>query len=154
MKQLLIITAAIVLAVTVWILYSQDYITNTKQSNQNTTMDNEYTTTNSGLQYKVINQTEEGAQPSGPTARVEVHYEGRLTDGTIFDSSRQRGETITFGLNQVIAGWSEGVQLMTEGDTYEFYIPANLAYGAQGVPGVIPPNSDLVFEVELIQVID
>lgn len=117
------------------------------------TMSN-YTTTDSGLQYKILQETEGGARPSGPTTQVEVHYEGRLADGSIFDSSRERGQTITFGLNQVIAGWSEGVQLMSEGDTYEFNIPAKLAYGTTGVPGVIPPNSDLVFEVELIRVIN
>ncbi len=109
------------------------------------------TVTASGLQYRVITQGA-GARPASGDSEVEVHYEGRLIDGTIFDSSYQRGESITFFLNQVIPGWTEGVQLMPTGSTYELYIPSNLGYGARGIPGVIPPGATLIFKVELIRV--
>lgn len=107
--------------------------------------------TESGLQYKVI---EEGTGAS-PTAEstVEVHYEGTLIDGTKFDSSYDRGETIEFPLKGVIPGWTEGVQLMKEGSTFMFYIPSQLGYGANPRPGgPIKPNSTLIFKVELISV--
>lgn len=106
--------------------------------------------TSSGLRYIVLEEGT-GKQPAA-TSNVKVHYEGKLVDGTIFDSSIQRGQPIDFGLNQVIPGWTEGVQLMKEGAKYRFYIPYNLAYGERGYPGVIPPKSDLIFEVELIKV--
>lgn len=96
-------------------------------------------TTASGLQYRVITQGA-GARPADGNAEVEVHYEGRLINGKVFDSSFQRGEPITFFLSQVIPGWTEGVQLMPVGSTYEFYIPSDLGYGSRGVPGVIPPQ--------------
>jgi FKBP-type peptidyl-prolyl cis-trans isomerase len=108
-------------------------------------------TTSSGLQYKVLTQGT-GPRPASPNSEVEVHYEGRLVDGTVFDSSYKRGESITFFLNQVIPGWTEGVQLMPTGSTYEFYIPPELGYGTRGVSGVIPPNAPLIFKVELIKV--
>ncbi|MBL4801263.1 MAG: FKBP-type peptidyl-prolyl cis-trans isomerase [Emcibacter sp.] len=108
------------------------------------------TTTESGLQYKVLLEGN-GKSPSA-TDRVTVHYEGTLIDGTKFDSSYDRGEPIDFGLNQVIRGWTEGVQLMKEGSKYKFFIPSDLAYGAQGSPGAIPPNAALIFTVELIRV--
>lgn len=107
--------------------------------------------TASGLQYKVLKEGE-GAQPSAED-EVTVHYTGKLLNGTVFDSSVNRGEPATFPLNRVIPGWTEGVQLMKEGAKYEFYIPSDLAYGAQGIPNVIPPHSTLVFEVELIKVV-
>ncbi len=107
--------------------------------------------TSSGLQYK-IDRDAEGAKPTSSDAEVEVHYKGMLIDGTVFDSSYDRGEPLTFFLNQVIAGWSEGVQLMPEGSKFTFYIPSELGYGARGVPGVIPANATLVFEVELLKV--
>ena len=108
-----------------------------------------YTTTASGLKYKVLKKGN-GKKPKA-TDVVLVNYEGKLLDGTVFDSSYQRGEPISFPLNRVIPGWTEGVQLMNEGSTYEFYIPYNLAYGERGA-GPIPPKSDLIFKVELIEV--
>ena len=107
-------------------------------------------TTESGLQYQVI-VAAEGAKPIA-TDNVKVHYEGFLLDGTKFDSSVDRGEPIVFQLNQVIAGWTEGVQLMSEGAKYKFFIPYNLAYGEQGAGGVIPPYATLIFEVELFEI--
>ena len=106
--------------------------------------------TESGLQYRVI-EVGDGASPEA-TDRVTVHYRGTLIDGTEFDSSHARGEPATFALNQVIPGWTEGVQLMQEGAVYEFFIPGDLAYGSEGRPGPIGPNSTLIFEVELIEV--
>lgn len=106
-------------------------------------------TTPSGLQYKVL-QEGQGEKPS-KHGEVEVHYRGTLIDGTEFDSS-YGGEPISFLLNQVIPGWSEGVQLMSPDAKYEFYIPFELAYGPQGIPGVIPQYATLIFEVELLKV--
>ncbi len=106
--------------------------------------------TPSGLQYRVIKEGN-GAQPTA-TDEVTVHYTGKLLDGTVFDSSINRGEPATFPLNRVIPGWTEGVQLMKEGAKYEFYIPSDLAYGPNGVPNAIPPHATLIFEVELISV--
>ena len=106
--------------------------------------------TASGLQY-VVEKEGEGAQPTAED-EVTVHYTGKLTDGTVFDSSVNRGEPATFPLNRVIPGWTEGVQLMKEGAKYTFFIPSDLAYGPQGIPNVIPPHSTLIFEVELIKV--
>lgn len=107
-------------------------------------------TTASGLQYEVKKQGT-GKQPTAESL-VRVHYTGKLTDGKVFDSSVERGEPVEFQLNQVIPGWTEGLQLMSEGAKYTFYIPANLGYGENGVPGTIPPNSTLVFDVELLEV--
>ena len=107
-------------------------------------------TTPSGLQYKVL-KAGTGRSPSA-TDRVEVHYRGTLINGEEFDSSYKRNEPITFPLNGVIKGWTEGVQLMKEGAEYEFYIPPELGYGSSGM-GSIPPNSVLIFKVELIKVL-
>lgn len=114
------------------------------------TADGDYTVTASGLKYKVLKEGT-GKSPKA-TDIVEVNYEGKLIDGTVFDSSYARGQSATFPLNQVIAGWTEGVQLMKEGAVYEFYIPYQLAYGERGAGGMIPPKSDLIFKVELIKV--
>lgn len=108
-------------------------------------------TTASGLQYKV-NKAGTGKTPRS-TDTVTVTYEGRLLDGTVFDSTEKHGgEPAQFPLNQVIPGWTEGLMLMKEGGNYTFYIPAELAYGEQGVQGAIPPNSTLIFNVKLIKV--
>ena len=104
----------------------------------------------SGLQYTVLTEGT-GAQPKA-TDQVKCHYEGRLIDETVFDSSYQRGEPAVFPLNGVIAGWTEGVQLMKEGAKYRFFIPYNLAYGERGAGNSIPPYAALVFDVELIKV--
>jgi FKBP-type peptidyl-prolyl cis-trans isomerase FklB len=107
-------------------------------------------TTQSGLQYLVLTAGK-GKQPKA-TSEVKVHYEGRLINGTVFDSSIDRGEPLTFPLDKVIAGWTEGVQLMQEGAKYRFFIPTKLAYGETGA-GNIPPNSTLIFDVELLEVV-
>ena len=111
----------------------------------------EVTTTASGLQYEVL-QEGNGQRPSGATSRVTVHYEGKLINGQIFDSSYKRNQPATFGLNQVITGWTEGVQLMPQGSKYRFFIPPDLGYGSRGA-GSIPPNSTLIFDVELLEAI-
>ena len=107
-------------------------------------------TTASGLKYIVLQQGL-GKKPV-PTSNVKVHYVGNLVNGTEFDSSVKRGEPIDFNLNQVIPGWTEGLQLMPEGSKYKFYIPYNLAYGERAMGNVIPSKSDLIFEVELIKI--
>ena len=107
--------------------------------------------TASGLQYKVLQAgAEQGAHPSSHD-RVRVHYHGMLIDGTVFDSSVERGEPIVFGLNQVIKGWTEGLQLMTVGEKTRLFIPPQLAYGNRGA-GAIPPGSTLIFDVELLAI--
>ena len=105
----------------------------------------------SGLQYQVLKE----GNGKKPTAKdtVKCHYEGFLIDGTVFDSSVQRGEPAVFGLQQVIAGWTEGLQLMQEGAKYRFFIPYRLAYGEGGAGQMIPPFATLIFDVELIQVV-
>ena len=107
--------------------------------------------TKSGLQYEVLTEGT-GNQPKA-TDTVRCHYEGRLLDGTIFDSSYKRNAPADFGLQQVIAGWTEGVQLMAEGAKYRFYIPYMLAYGEGGAGAMIPPFATLIFDVELIKVL-
>jgi FKBP-type peptidyl-prolyl cis-trans isomerase FkpA len=109
-------------------------------------------TTESGLQYEIINETD-GANPEAYDT-VRVNYEGTLIDGTIFDSSFERGEPVEFPLDQVIPGWTEGIQLMSPGSRYKFYIPPELGYGDQPVGGIIPANSVLIFDVELLDILD
>lgn len=105
----------------------------------------------SGLQYEVINEGT-GKKPKA-TDQVRCHYEGTLIDGTLFDSSIKRGQPAVFGVNQVIQGWVEALQLMTEGSKWRLYIPSELGYGAQGAGEMIPPHSTLIFDVELLEVL-
>lgn len=111
----------------------------------------EVKTTPSGLQYEVLTEGT-GAQPSAQD-QVKVHYTGKLIDGTVFDSSVERGEPATFGVTQVIPGWVEALQLMKAGAKWRLFIPSQLAYGPQGAGGVIGPNQTLIFDVELLEVI-
>lgn len=106
----------------------------------------------SGLQYEVINEGTVGRYAKA-TDKVECHYEGTLIDGTLFDSSIKRGQPAVFGVNQVIPGWVETLQLMPEGAKWKLYIPGDLAYGAQGAGEMIPPHSTLIFEVELLKIL-
>ena len=106
----------------------------------------------SGLQYEVIK--EGNGKLAKATDQVKCHYEGTLIDGTLFDSSVKRGQPAVFGVNQVIPGWVEALQLMPEGSKWKLYIPSELAYGAQGAGEMIPPHSTVVFEVELLEVLN
>lgn len=108
-------------------------------------------TTDTGLQYEVLTPGTGTVSP-GPTDKVNVHYHGSLLDGTVFDSSVDRGEPISFPLNGVISGWTEGLQLMTEGAKYRFYIPYDLAYGSRGAGAKIKPYATLIFDVELLNI--
>ncbi|PCJ48324.1 MAG: peptidylprolyl isomerase [Gammaproteobacteria bacterium] len=133
---------------------------NSEQAEKNSAIGLEFLTTNktkegvietaSGLQYLVLTQGQGDKHP-GPRDKVTVHYHGSLLDGTVFDSSVERGESISFALNQVIPGWTEGVQLMVEGEKTQLFIPSNLAYGNRAT-GKIEPGSLLIFEVELISI--
>ena len=125
------------------LMIGAEYLTNNAKNEGVVTLE-------SGLQYKVITEGT-GNSPSA-TDTVETHYEGRLIDGSVFDSSYQRGETVSFPVNGVIPGWTEALQLMKEGAKWELSIPATLAYGEAGSPPVIPPNATLVFDVELVAV--
>lgn len=109
-------------------------------------------TTASGLQYKVLKAGDGKGKTPKPTDTVKVHYHGTLIDGTVFDSSVDRGQPATFPVNGVIAGWTEVLQLMKEGDKWQVYIPSKLAYGERGAGGQIGPNSALIFDVELLSV--
>lgn len=108
-------------------------------------------TSRSGLQYQFLTQNEDTRRPVR-TDKVSVHYHGTLLDGTVFDSSVERGEKITFGLTQVIPGWTEGLQLMSPGEKIRLFIPQQLAYGTSGAGALIPPGATLIFDVELFEI--
>lgn len=111
----------------------------------------EFTTTASGLKYRILRNSD-GRKPT-KSERVEVHYKGWLDDGSVFDSSYERGETTSFGLFEVIEGWTEGIALIGEGGMIELEIPSEIGYGRSGRPPVIPPNATLHFSVELVKVL-
>lgn len=127
-----------------------DLITDGKQFLANNAKKPGIVTTPSGLQYEILRDGT-GPKPAASNT-VEVHYEGRLTNGATFDSSYQRKETISFPLNRVIPGWTEGLQLMPTGSKYRLYIPSELGYGARGAGADIPPHATLIFDVELISI--
>lgn len=131
--------------------YDAAFFSNPDKKSSGTATDSTYLETASGLKYTVVREGS-GARPSA-SDNVTVHYVGRLTDGTVFDSSVERGEPTSFPLNRVIPGWTEGLQLMQEGGVTVFYIPSEIGYGEMGTPGgPIPPNAPLIFEVQLIKV--
>jgi len=131
--------------------YMQKFQQEVQEAGQKAVKQEGVKTTSSGLQYQVLSQGN-GPKPAKHQS-VRVHYTGRLIDGKVFDSSVQRGEPAEFGLTQVIAGWTEGLQLMPVGSKYRFFIPAELAYGDRGAPGAIPPAAALIFDVELLGIL-
>ena len=153
-----VILAVFIIAVIIVILFLSRQSSETAQFNQqqgqNYLQENLKTVgveaTESGLQYEKLSSGSGSEHPKA-SDRVQVHYHGTLIDGTVFDSSVDRGEPITFGLNQVIKGWTEGLQLMVEGDKFRLTIPSELGYGNRGA-GAIPPGSVLIFEVELLKI--
>ena len=124
--------------------------TNQKETMSNQTSE-EFVTTSSGLQYRILNEGS-GSDSPGPKSVVSVHYRGTLTNGLEFDSSYKRNQPASFPVNGVIRGWTEALQLMKEGDKWELIIPPDLAYGNKGAGNIIPPDSILIFEVELIEI--
>ena len=124
--------------------------TNQKETLSNQTSE-EFVTTSSGLQYRIMNEGSGDYSP-GPESVVSVHYRGKLTNGLEFDSSYKRNQPASFPVNGVIRGWTEALQLMKEGDTWELIIPPDLGYGSKGAGNIIPPDSTLIFEVELIEI--
>ena len=124
--------------------------TNQKETLSNQTSE-EFVTTSSGLQYRILNKGSGDVSP-GPESVVSVHYRGKLTNGLEFDSSYKRKQPASFPVNGVIRGWTEALQLMKEGEKWELIIPPDLGYGSKGVGNIIPPDSTLIFEVELIEI--
>ena len=150
----------IIVVVLVALFFIFQHILNAKSAAKNVQIGAEFLAENaqkkgvestaSGLQYKVLTKGAGRVQPAAKS-KVKVHYHGTLIDGSVFDSSVDRGKPISFALNRVIAGWTEGLQLMVKGDKFRFYIPSNLAYGNRSV-GKIPAGSLLIFDVELIAI--
>jgi len=124
--------------------------TNQKETLSNKTSE-EFVTTLSGLQYRILNEGSGNDSP-GPESVVTVHYRGKLSNGLEFDSSYERKQPASFSVNGVIRGWTEALQLMKEGDKWELIIPPDLGYGSKGAGNIIPPDSTLIFEVELIEI--
>ena len=124
--------------------------TNQKETLSNQTSE-EFVTTSSGLQYRILNEGS-GHDSPGPESVVSVHYRGKLTNGLEYDSSYKRNQPASFPVNGVIRGWTEALQLMKEGDKWELIIPPDLGYGSKGAGNIIPPDSTLIFEVELIEI--
>ena len=124
--------------------------TNQKETLSNQTSE-EFVTTSSGLQYRILNEGSGNDSP-GPKSLVSVHYRGKLTNGLEFDSSYKRNQPASFPVNGVIRGWTEALQLMKEGDKWELIIPPDLGYGSKGAGNIIPPDSILIFEIELIEI--
>ena len=124
--------------------------TNQRETLSNQTSE-EFVTTSSGLQYRIMNEGS-GDDSPGPESVVSVHYRGKLTNGLEFDSSYKRNQPVSFPVNGVIRGWTEALQLMKEGDKWELIIPPDLGYGSKGAGNVIPPDSILIFEVELLDI--
>ena len=124
--------------------------TNQKETLLNQTSE-EFITTSSGLQYRILDEGS-GIDSPGPESMVSVHYRGKLTNGLEFDSSYKRNQPASFPVNGVIQGWTEALQLMKEGDKWELIIPPDLGYGSKGAGNIIPPDSTLIFEVELIEI--
>ena len=124
--------------------------TNQKETLSNQTSE-EFVTTSSGLQYRILNEGYGNDSP-GPESLILVHYTGKLTNGLEFDSSYKRNQPASFPVNGVILGWTEALQLMKEGDKWELIIPPDLGYGSKGAGNIIPPDSTLIFEVELIEI--
>ena len=123
---------------------------NKKETLSNQTSE-EFVTTSSGLQYRILNEGS-GDDSPGPESVVSVHYRGKLTNGLEFDSSYKRNQPASFPVNGVIRGWTEALQLMKEGDKWELIIPPDLGYGSKGAGNIIPPDSTLIFEVELLEI--
>jgi peptidylprolyl isomerase len=150
----------LVIIIVLVVMYINKNANNKKAAFENIAISKDFLTKNkalegvietaSGLQYQVLEKGEGTVHPTSKT-KVKVHYHGSLLDGTVFDSSVDRGEPISFGLNQVISGWTEGVQLMVAGDKFKFFIPSNLGYGNSSA-GDITPGSLLIFEVTLLEV--
>ena len=131
-------------------LAASSSFTNQKETLSNQTSE-EFVTTSSGLQYRIMNEGS-GDDSPGPESVVSVHYRGKLTNGLEFDSSYKRNQPASFPVNGMIRGWTEALQLMKEGDKWELIIPPNLGYGSKGAGNIIPPDSTLIFEVELIKI--